>query len=53
MADQHLVEISGNLMRECLGIKQNEQLLVIGDDQKKEIAEVLYEAGKQLAGNRY
>jgi leucyl aminopeptidase (aminopeptidase T) len=49
MADQHLVEVSVNLMKECLGVKQNEQLLVIGDDQKKEIAEALYEAGKHLA----
>lgn len=32
----------------CLGVKENEHLLIVSDDNKKKIGEVLYEAGQLL-----
>ncbi|UQZ82907.1 2,5-dihydroxypyridine 5,6-dioxygenase [Paenibacillus konkukensis] len=43
-----LTEISKNVLRSCLGLKEGETFLVVADDVKKELAESLYEAGKQL-----
>ncbi|WP_068773559.1 aminopeptidase [Paenibacillus sp. FJAT-26967] len=42
------IEISRNLLRDCLGLKKGEVFLVVADDDKKELAESLYEAGKLL-----
>jgi leucyl aminopeptidase (aminopeptidase T) len=46
--NQQLVEISKNVLQSCLGLKAEETFLVVADDVKKELAEALYEAGKQL-----
>lgn len=32
----------------CLGLKEKETFLVVADDEKKELAEALYEAGKSI-----
>ncbi|MDP4096257.1 aminopeptidase [Paenibacillus sp. P96] len=45
---QQLVDISKNVLQSCLGLKAEETFLVVADDVKKELAEALYEAGKQL-----
>lgn len=44
----HLVEISRNLIATCLGIKENEELVIVTDEDKRPLAEALYQAGKQL-----
>lgn len=46
--NQSLVEVSKNVLRECLALKENETFLVVTDDVKKNLAEALYEAGKLL-----
>ncbi|MFB5268744.1 aminopeptidase [Paenibacillus enshidis] len=46
--NQQLVDISKNVLQSCLGLKAEETFLVVADDVKKELAEALYEAGKQL-----
>ncbi|MCY9696608.1 aminopeptidase [Paenibacillus alginolyticus] len=43
-----LTEISKNVLKNCLGLQENETFLVVTDDVKKELAESLYQAGKQL-----
>lgn len=43
-----LTEISKNVLHNCLGLKENETFLVVADEVKKELAESLFEAGKQL-----
>ncbi|NRF91928.1 aminopeptidase [Paenibacillus frigoriresistens] len=43
-----LTEISKNVLKNCLGLQENETFLVVADDVKKELAESLYQAGKQL-----
>jgi leucyl aminopeptidase (aminopeptidase T) len=43
-----LTEISKNVLRNCLGLQENETFVVVSDDMKKELAESLYEAGKSL-----
>ncbi|GAA4862215.1 aminopeptidase [Paenibacillus vulneris] len=43
-----LTEISKNVLKNCLGLKENETFLVVADEVKKELAESLFEAGKQL-----
>ncbi|MBE1441162.1 aminopeptidase [Paenibacillus sp. OAS669] len=43
-----LTEISKNVLKSCLGLKENETFLVVADEVKKELAESLFEAGKQL-----
>ncbi|MFE5319007.1 aminopeptidase [Paenibacillus sp. NPDC056579] len=45
---ERLTEISKNVLQSCLGLKAGETFLVVTDDVKKELAEALYEAGKQL-----
>lgn len=45
---EQLIEISQNVLVKCLGLKENEQFLVVADDVKKELGESLYEAGKKL-----
>ncbi|SMQ63398.1 Leucyl aminopeptidase (aminopeptidase T) [Bacillus sp. OV166] len=45
---EQLVEISKNVLQECLGLQENELFLVVTDDVKKELGESLYEAGKLL-----
>lgn len=46
--NQQLVDISKNVLQSCLGLQAEETFLVVADDVKKELAEALYEAGKQL-----
>ncbi|TBL79066.1 aminopeptidase [Paenibacillus thalictri] len=43
-----LTEISKNVLRNCLGLREQESFLIVTDDTKKELAEAVYEAGKQL-----
>lgn len=42
------VEISKNVLTECLGLRSGENLVVIADDMKRDLAESIYEAGKAL-----
>lgn len=46
--NQQLIEISKNVLQNCLGLKAQESFLVVTDEAKKELAESLYEAGKAL-----
>ncbi|UED68079.1 aminopeptidase [Brevibacillus sp. HD3.3A] len=43
-----LVEISRNLLATCLGVKEKEELVIVTDEDKRPLAEALYEAGKLL-----
>lgn len=45
---QQRVEISKNVLQKCLGLTAGETLLVVTDDDKKELGESIYEAGKAL-----
>ncbi|MCM2535058.1 aminopeptidase [Neobacillus pocheonensis] len=45
---EQLVEISRNVLQECLGLQENELFLVVTDDVKKDLGKSLYEAGKLL-----
>ncbi|WFR63235.1 aminopeptidase [Paenibacillus amylolyticus] len=42
------VEISKNVLTECLGLRSGENLVVVADDMKRDLAESIYEAGKAL-----
>lgn len=44
----HLVEISRNLIATCLGVKEKEELVIVTDEEKRPLAEALYQAGQQL-----
>lgn len=46
--NQQLVEISKNVLQNCLGLKAGETFLIVTDDVKKALAESVYEAGKSL-----
>lgn len=46
--NEQLTQISKRVLQDCLGLKETESFLVVADDVKKNIAESLYEAGKQL-----
>jgi leucyl aminopeptidase (aminopeptidase T) len=46
--NNHLVEISKNVLTNCLGLRSSESFLVVADDVKKELAEAVCEAGKLL-----
>ncbi|UFJ39257.1 aminopeptidase [Brevibacillus humidisoli] len=48
MANKEWTAISCRVLQNCLGLKENEQVLIVADDKKKEIGEALYEAAKQL-----
>lgn len=43
-----MIEISKNVLVKCLGVKEKELFLVVTDEEKKELAVFLYEAGKLL-----
>ncbi|MGC2873449.1 aminopeptidase [Ihubacter sp. mB4P-1] len=43
-----LIEISKNILTDCMGLKADETLLVITDTLKYEIGKALYEAGLEL-----
>jgi leucyl aminopeptidase (aminopeptidase T) len=45
---QQRIEISKNVLQKCLGLTAGETLLVVTDDDKKELGESIYEAGKAL-----
>lgn len=45
---EQLVEISKKLLRDCLAVKPKEQLLILTDDSKEDLAQNMYEAGKAL-----
>ncbi|OKP95752.1 aminopeptidase [Paenibacillus sp. P46E] len=47
MSEQR-IEISMNVLKDCLGLGSHEQLVVVADDDKRELAESVYEAGKRL-----
>ncbi|WP_151734392.1 aminopeptidase [Paenibacillus tengchongensis] len=42
------IAISMNVLRDCLGLAGGELLAVVADDDKRELAESVYEAGKRL-----
>jgi len=43
-----MISISKKLLMTCLGVKPKEKFLVVTDDSKEELANNLYEAGKEL-----
>lgn len=43
-----LIKISKNLLKDCLALKPKEQLLILTDDMKEDIAQNMYKAGKAL-----
>lgn len=46
--NEQRIEISMNVLRDCLGLGSHELLAVVADDAKRELAESIYEAGKRL-----
>ncbi|MEW4372009.1 aminopeptidase [Paenibacillus kandeliae] len=46
--NEQRIEISKNVLTDCLGLQAGETLAVVTDDSRKELAESLYEAGKRL-----
>lgn len=46
--NQRLIEVSKNVLVQCLGLRAGETLAVVTDDAKRELAESIYEAGKAL-----
>ncbi|MBT2290741.1 aminopeptidase [Paenibacillus albidus] len=46
--NEQRIEISKNVLRDCLGLSSHEVLAVIADDAKRELGESIYEAGKRL-----
>lgn len=42
------IQISMNVLKDCLGLGRGELLAVVADDDKRELAESIYEAGKRL-----
>lgn len=44
----HLVEISRNLIETCLGIKEKEEVVIVTDEEKRPLAEALYQAAQKL-----
>lgn len=42
------IGISMNVLKDCLGLHSGELLAVVADDDKRELAESVYEAGKRL-----
>ncbi|CAJ1317673.1 hypothetical protein PTI45_02258 [Paenibacillus nuruki] len=42
------IEISKNVLIDCLGLQAGESLVVVADDSRQHLAESLYEAGKRL-----
>lgn len=47
MSEQRIL-ISMNVLKDCLGLGSGELLAVVADDDKRELAESVYEAGKRL-----
>ena len=47
MSEQRTL-ISMNVLKDCLGLSSGELLAVVADDDKRELAESVYEAGKRL-----
>lgn len=45
---EKLIEISKNILKNCMGLKQEETLLVITDTLKEEIGYALYKAGLEM-----
>lgn len=45
---QERIEISKHVLIQCLGLRPGENLAVVADDAKRELAESIYEAGKAL-----
>ncbi len=46
--NEQRIEISKNVLIDCLGLQAGESLVVVTDDSRKELAEALYEGGKRL-----
>ncbi|WP_339310463.1 aminopeptidase [Paenibacillus sp. FSL M7-0896] len=42
------IRISMNVLKDCLGLVSGELLAVVADDEKRDLAESVYEAGKRL-----
>ncbi|MEK5031283.1 aminopeptidase [Paenibacillus sp. FSL R7-0302] len=42
------IAISMNVLKDCLGVASGELLAVVADDDKRDLAESVYEAGKRL-----
>lgn len=46
--NEQQIEISKNVLIECLGLKPEESLVVVTDDSRRELAASIYEAGKRI-----
>lgn len=46
--NEQRIEISKNVLVDCLGLQADESLVIVTDDSRKHLAESLYEAGKRL-----
>lgn len=46
--NQKLIQISQNVLSTCLGLKKGESFLIVCDDNKKGLAESLYQAGQAI-----
>lgn len=49
--NQQRIDVSKNVLVECLGLRSSETLAVVADDAKRELAESIYEAGKALGAD--
>lgn len=49
MSEERII-ISMNVLKDCLGLCSGELLAVVADDDKRELAESVYEAGKDSGG---
>ncbi|QOS76648.1 aminopeptidase [Paenibacillus sp. JNUCC31] len=49
--NQQRIDVSKNVLVECLGLRSGETLAVVADDAKRELAESIYEAGKALGAD--
>ncbi|HBU85890.1 MAG TPA: aminopeptidase [Paenibacillus sp.] len=49
--NQQRIDVSENVLVECLGLRSGETLAVVADDAKRELAESIYEAGMALGAD--
>lgn len=45
---EKLVSVSVNILKNCLGVKPGESLLIVADETKRTLADALFQAGKEL-----
>lgn len=45
---ENLVSVSVNILKNCLGVKPGESLLIVADETKRPLADALFQAGQEL-----